>query len=260
MNTKCKKNQQQLVKIFYMGILCIALKERNIKRCVQNCHSPKSPSIEKCFFSEFANWLIDWLVLIANIRRISAIQWREQIVLLTYTPTRPLEIKRTFLWKIRLYVQINEILKRYIESNTGKSARQGNLRHPRVSEISLSCTFCRCLLLFLTFISCFYCFYFSLLSAVFSFVFVYVLLADDHVNNVSYFPFMSIKKLVPYFCVLREGYHVIIWLIVRMCVFIKDWKLIYNELFISKRKSMDNCVCVWGEGAVDINCTACICR
>jgi hypothetical protein len=25
-------------------------------------------------------------------------------------------------------------------------------------------------------------------------VFVYVLLADDHVNNVSYFPFMSIKK------------------------------------------------------------------
>ena len=31
-------------------------------------------------------------------------------------------------------------------------------------------------------------FYFSLLSAVFNFVFVYVLLADDHVNNVSYFP------------------------------------------------------------------------
>ena len=65
----------------------------------------------------------------------------------------------------------------YIESNTGKSARQGNLRHPRVrfqsftdearrvserlksyprvSEISLSCTFCRCLILFLTFISCY---------------------------------------------------------------------------------------------------------
>ena len=51
-------------------------------------------------------------------------------------------------------------------------------------------------------------FYFSLLSAVFSFVFVYVFLADDHVNNVSYFPFMSIKKVVPYFCVLREGYYV----------------------------------------------------
>ena len=67
--------------------------------------------------------------------------------------------------------------KRYIESNTSKSARQGNLRHlrvifqsfadsailvserlnsyPRLSEISLSCTFCRCLILFLTFISCF---------------------------------------------------------------------------------------------------------
>jgi hypothetical protein len=67
-----------------------------------------------------------------------------------------------------------EMAKRHIESNTGKSARQGNLRHPRirfqsfadearrvserlkyyprVSEISLSCTFCRCLILFLTFI------------------------------------------------------------------------------------------------------------
>ena len=47
----------------------------------------------------------------------------------------------------------------------------------------------------------------------------YVLLADDHVNNASYFPFMSIKKV---FCVLREGYYVIIWPIVRICVFIKD--------------------------------------
>ena len=34
----------------------------------------------------------------------------------------------------------------------------------------------------------------------------YVLLADDHVNNVSYFPFMSIEQV---FCVLREGYYVI---------------------------------------------------
>ena len=56
----------------------------------------------------------------------------------------------------------------------------------------------------------------------------------------SYFPFMSIKKLVPYFCVLCDGYYIIIWLIVRICVFIKDWKLIYSELFILKRKSMEN--------------------
>ena len=42
------------------------------------------------------------------------------------------------------------------------------------------------------------------------------------VNNVSYFPFMSIKKVASYFCVLREGYYVIIWLIVKICVFIKD--------------------------------------
>jgi hypothetical protein len=99
----------------------------------------------------------------------------------------------------------------------------------RVSEISLSCTFCRCLIP-----------YISLLSAVFSFVFVYVLLADDNVNNVSYFPFMSIKKVFRYLCVLRESYYVKIWLIVRICVFITDWKLIYSELFILKRKSMEN--------------------
>ena len=125
-------------------------------------------------------------------------------------------------------------LRRNIESNTGKSTRQGNLQHPRVSEISVSCTFYRCL-----------GFYFSLLSAVFSFVFVYVLLANDHVNNVSYFPFMSIKKVVPYCYVLREGYYIIIWLIVRICVFIKDWKLIYSELFILKRKSMKNWESSW---------------
>ena len=57
---------------------------------------------------------------------------------------------------------------RYIESNTGKSARQGNLRQQRVSEISLS--------LSCTFRSVW--FYFSLFSAVFSSVFVWhVLLA-----------------------------------------------------------------------------------
>ena len=79
-----------------------------------------------------------------------------------------------FFYKIRSVSSQHNI---YIESNTSKSARQGNLRHPRVrfqsfanearrvsqrlksyprvSEISLSCTFCRCLILFLTFISCF---------------------------------------------------------------------------------------------------------
>ena len=56
---------------------------------------------------------------------------------------------------------------------------------------------------------------------------------------------MSIKIVVPYFCVLREGYYVIIWLIVRTCVFINDWKLIYSELIILKRKSMEN----WGGGS-----------
>jgi purine-cytosine permease-like protein len=60
------------------------------------------------------------------------------------------------------------------------------------------------------------------------FVFVYVLLANDHVNNVSYFPFMSIKKVVPYFCVLREGYYVIIWLIVRRNK-IKHWQKVQDR-------------------------------
>jgi hypothetical protein len=138
--------------------------------------------------------------------------------------------------------------RRYIESNTGKNARQGNLRHPRVrfqsfadeaprvnkrlksyprvSVISLSCTFCRCLILFLTFISS---------CALFD---SYALLAADHVNNVSYFPFMSIKKVIPYVCVLREGYYVIIWLIVRICVFINDWKLINSGVSWHKLYSM----------------------
>jgi hypothetical protein len=69
---------------------------------------------------------------------------------------------------------------RHVESNTGKSrsltrlaesANDWNLTR-RCREISL------CLALFAG-----VWFYFSLLSAVFSFVFVYVLLADDHVNN-----------------------------------------------------------------------------
>jgi hypothetical protein len=79
------------------------------------------------------------------------------------------------------------------------------------NNLHLSCTFCQCLILFLTFISC-SCVLFD----------SYVLLADNHVNNVSYFPFMSIKKVVPYFCVLHEDYYVIIWPIVRICVFITD--------------------------------------
>ena len=113
---------------------------------------------------------------------------------------------------------INKSMINIPESNVGDTSliSERLKSYPRVSEISLSCTFCRCLILFLTFNSCF------------SFVFVCKL----HVNNVSYFPFMSIKKEIPYFCVLCEDYYVIIWLIVRICVFIKDWKLIYSELFI----------------------------
>ena len=101
--------------------------------------------------------------------------------------------KCTRVWKFVLIACSNRVFcvsRRYIESNTGKSAGQGNFlvskrlkSYPRVSEISLSCTFCRCLILFLTFISS--CLLFD----------SYVLLADDHVNNVSYSPFMSIKKV-----------------------------------------------------------------
>jgi hypothetical protein len=130
---------------------------------------------------------------------------------------------------------------RYIESNTGKSARQGNLWHPRVRfqsfEILPEGVGDFPVLHFLPvfdFISHFYQLF--LVSCLF------VNSAWDHVINVSYFPFMSIKKAVPYLCVLRKGYYVIIWLIVRICVFIKDWKLIYSALFILKRKSMEN----WG--------------
>jgi hypothetical protein len=40
------KIQQHIVKIVYMGILCITLNEINMQRFVQNCHSQKSPLTE----------------------------------------------------------------------------------------------------------------------------------------------------------------------------------------------------------------------
>ena len=41
MNKSCEKKQQQhIVKIFYMWMFCITLKGRNTKRFVQNWHSP----------------------------------------------------------------------------------------------------------------------------------------------------------------------------------------------------------------------------
>jgi hypothetical protein len=43
----------------------------------------------------------------------------------------------------------------------------------------------------------------------------------------------------------HEGYYVMIWLIVRICMFIKDWKFIYSELLILKRKSMENWAGSW---------------
>ena len=40
MNKSCEKKQQQhIVKIFYMWMFCITLKGRNTKRFVQNWHS-----------------------------------------------------------------------------------------------------------------------------------------------------------------------------------------------------------------------------
>jgi hypothetical protein len=60
MDLKCKKNKkkQHIVKIFYMGILCITLTERNTKRFVQHWHSPASPSTERSwfFFNKICNF------------------------------------------------------------------------------------------------------------------------------------------------------------------------------------------------------------
>ena len=157
-------------------------------------------------------------------------QWTISMVPKTICETTTNSCVKTnnFLWYHKQLLQDYQVYTfrtmRHIESNAGKSAKQGNLRHPRVSEISLSCTFCRRLILFLTFISS--CVLFD----------SYVLLADDHVNNASYFPFMSIKKVIPYFCVLREGYYVIIWLIVRICMFIEDWKHIQRIVYFKKDK------------------------
>ena len=96
--------------------------------------------------------------------------------------------------------EVQRRIKRHIESNTGKSARQGNLIR--------GCQRFPCLALFTG-----VWFYFSPFINSCVLFDSYVLLADDHVSNVSYFPFMSIKKVIPYFCVLREGYCVIIWLL-----------------------------------------------
>ena len=40
MNKSCEKKQQHIVKIFYMWMFWITLKERNTKRFVQNWRSP----------------------------------------------------------------------------------------------------------------------------------------------------------------------------------------------------------------------------
>ena len=40
MNKSCGKKNQHIVKIFYIWMICITLKERNTKRFVQNWHSP----------------------------------------------------------------------------------------------------------------------------------------------------------------------------------------------------------------------------
>ena len=45
-NTKCINATEHIVKIFNMGILCMTLKERNLKRFMQKYHSPNSPSSE----------------------------------------------------------------------------------------------------------------------------------------------------------------------------------------------------------------------
>lgn len=38
---------QHIINMFYIGILCTTLKERNIKLFVQNCYSSKSPSTHR---------------------------------------------------------------------------------------------------------------------------------------------------------------------------------------------------------------------
>jgi hypothetical protein len=96
---------------------------------------------------------------------------------------------------------------RYIESNTDKSARQGNLRHPE-GKISIVCWWGsssqRTIEILPEGVGDFpvlhffagVWFYFSLLTLLCSCVLFdsYVLLADDHVNNVSYFPFIFNQK------------------------------------------------------------------
>ena len=108
-------------------------------------------------------------------------------------------------------------MERNIESNTGKSARQGNLTR--------GCRRFPCLALFAG-----VWFYFSLLSAVFSFMLC--TFSRWSCKQCELFPLhVNQKSSSAFLCIA--------W---RICVFIKDWKLTYGELFILKRKSMEN----WG--------------
>jgi hypothetical protein len=92
------------------------------------------------------------------------------------------------------------------------SARQGNLRHPRVRFPCL-----------------------ALLPVLDS---IYLWSHRDTLSISSeLFPLHVNQKSSSIFLCIAESYYVIIWLIVRICVFIKDRKLIYSELFILKRKS-----------------------
>ena len=64
-----EKQQQRIVKILYMGILCITLTEGITNRFVQNWHSPKSPSTEwSWFLIEFVTFslfaMYSWIIAI----------------------------------------------------------------------------------------------------------------------------------------------------------------------------------------------------
>jgi hypothetical protein len=62
------------------------------------------------------------------------------------------------------------------------------------------------------------------------------------ISDTYRFPVHRINQLTELLTSQWNDIHVIIWLIVRICMFIKDWKLIYSELFILKRKRMENWV------------------
>jgi hypothetical protein len=76
--------QQHIVKIFYMWMLCITLKERNTKRFVQNWRSPKSPPTEWSWFFFYRTCNVFYICYAVGLLQYSKSVWSKVGTLTVY--------------------------------------------------------------------------------------------------------------------------------------------------------------------------------